>query len=164
MQIFFFYLFAFLTLCTALGVITFRNPVSSALSLIGSFFGIAALYAILSAHLLAVIQILVYAGAIMVLFVFVIMLLNLKEEEIEEKRPSFLYKIGVGLLSLGFLTVLLSLFRELFVFFIPVEKSYGTIRQIGSVLFSNYFFPFEFISLLIVVGLIGTILLAKKKL
>jgi NADH:ubiquinone oxidoreductase subunit 6 (subunit J) len=84
----FFWIFAVGAVVTSLGVLTFRNPLYSALSLIADFFCFAALYALLSAHFMAITQVLVYAGAIMVLFVFIIMLLNLTDAELGERQFS----------------------------------------------------------------------------
>src|SRR3990167_2955543 len=103
MELILFYIFGGLAVATALGVVAFRNPISSAFSLIVSFFAVAALYAMLDAHFLAVIQILVYAGAIMVLFIFVIMLLNLQPDELKEYGFSKSFKIATGGLLAAFL-------------------------------------------------------------
>ena len=102
MELILFYIFAGLAVATALGVVAFKNPISSAFALVVSFFAIAALYAMLNAHFLAVIQILVYAGAIMVLFIFVIMLLNLQPEELKEYGFSVSFKVATAILLAAF--------------------------------------------------------------
>lgn len=99
--VFFFLLALGLLVCSVL-VITFRNPINSALSLIGSFLFMAGIYALLHAPFMAVIQVMVYAGAIMVLFMFVIMLLNLSDDELGEARVS-MFKIGAALAAVGVL-------------------------------------------------------------
>ncbi len=164
MELIFFYIFATLAVVTALGVVVFKNPISSAFSLVISFFAIAALYAMLSAHFIAVIQILVYAGAIMVLFIFVIMLLNLQKEELTERRASFLFK-GTLVLFLGlFLGVLVLILKPLSSGFGIVDPNFGTVKAVGQILFTEYWFPFEYVSILLVVALIGGVVLAKKDL
>src|SRR5438874_6223568 len=90
-----FYIFAIGTLAGSAMVVFRRNPIHGAVSLVGAFFFLAGIYVLLSAHLIAILQIMVYAGAVMVLFVFVIMLLNLKEEELGEMRITFWKGVGV---------------------------------------------------------------------
>src|SRR3989440_2545967 len=97
MEAILFYIFAIGVLGAGSQVILRRNPIYGALSLVGCFFFLAGIYLLLSAHLIAILQVMVYAGAVMVLFVFVIMLLNLKEEELGEQRIT-LWK-GIGALS-----------------------------------------------------------------
>src|SRR5438105_15835945 len=93
----FFWIFAVLTVLLAAQVVLRRNPVHAAVSLVGAFFFLSGIYLLLAAQLIAILQVMVYAGAVMVLFVFVIMLLNLKEEEVGEQRIT-LWK-GIGALS-----------------------------------------------------------------
>src|SRR5216110_1287946 len=95
MEAILFYIFAAGTLAGGALVVLRRNPMYSALNLVGCFFFLAGIYVLLSAHLIAILQIMVYAGAVMVLFVFVIMLLNLKEEELGEMRLTFFKGVGV---------------------------------------------------------------------
>jgi len=98
MELILFWFFAIVAVVTAVFVISFRSPLHIALSLIGSFFALAGVYILLRAHLLAALQVLVYAGAVMVLFVFVIMLLNLNEEELGTAKPTGMKVLGgVGL-------------------------------------------------------------------
>src|SRR6059036_2730652 len=97
MEAILFYVFAIGTLTGSALVVLRRNPIYGAVSLVGAFFFLAGIYVLLSAHLIAILQVMVYAGAVMVLFVFVIMLLNLKEEELGEKRIT-VWK-GIGALS-----------------------------------------------------------------
>ena len=97
----FFYLFATLAVIASVGVVAFRNPLYSAISLIADFFCFAGLYVLLSAHFMAVVQVLVYGGAIMVLFVFIIMLLNLRDEELEESGFRFHHALALAV-GLGF--------------------------------------------------------------
>src|SRR6266513_3288053 len=101
MEAILFYIFAIGTLAGGALVVLRRNPIYGALSLVGCFFFLAGIYVLLSAHLIAILQIMVYAGAVMVLFVFVIMLLNLKEEELGEARWTAWKAIGVAAVVAG---------------------------------------------------------------
>src|SRR5438132_12020787 len=103
-----FYIFAIGTLAGSALVVFRRNPIHGAVSLVGAFFFLAGIYVLLSAHLIAILQVMVYAGAVMVLFVFVIMLLNLKDEELGEKRLT-VWK-GIGALSVVALVGLIDFF------------------------------------------------------
>jgi NADH-quinone oxidoreductase subunit J len=164
MELIIFYIFAGLAVATAIGVVAFKNPISSAFALILSFFAVAALYAMLQAHFLAVIQVLVYAGAIMVLFIFVIMLLNLQPAELEEKGFSWTFKGTV----IAFLSVLCFglawIFRQTADVFPKVPETFGTVKAVGKLLFTQYWFPFEFTSVLLLVAIIGGVVLAKREL
>lgn len=164
MELILFYIFAGLAVATALGVVAFKNPISSAFSLIVSFFAIAALYAMLNAHFLAVIQILVYAGAIMVLFIFVIMLLNLQPEELKESGFSPSFKIATGVLLAGFVGFLIFVFQKSTSLFETVESAFGNVQTVGKLLFTEYWFIFEFTSVLLLVAIIGGVVLAKREL
>ena len=164
MEIYFFYFFAALTVASALGVVWFRNPISSAISLVVSFFGIAALYVLLQAHFLAIIQILVYAGAIMVLFIFVIMLLNLKGAELEEHGFSNSKKAVSALVISGILFVFYRIFSISGFTTSPVSDDFGTVKTVGKLLFTDYIFPFEYASILLLAALVGGVILAKREL
>jgi NADH-quinone oxidoreductase subunit J len=152
-------------IASGISLITRRNPVSAAMSLVVHFFMLAGLYLTLQAQFVAIIQILVYAGAIMVLVVFVIMLLNLgKEENLTEKfnmRTTLALGMG-GLFVVQFLTVFLG--KPTGMNTLPEKAmSIGTTEGIGQVLFTKYLFPFEAISLLLLAAIVGSILLAKRK-
>jgi NADH:ubiquinone oxidoreductase subunit 6 (chain J) len=161
-----FYIFALGGIVSALLVVTRRNPIISAIYLIVNFFCLAGIYLTLHAQFIAVIQILVYAGAIMVLFVFVIMLLNLGDER--SLRDGFSWKkVVAGGFGLGVLMELV------YIFMIPsstqtIEMTratdIGTVEAIGRVLFTQFLFPFEVTSLLLTAAIVGAIVLAKKNL
>lgn len=161
-----FYIFATGGIISALLVVTRRNPIIAAIYLIVNFFCLAGTYLTLHAQFIAVIQILVYAGAIMVLFVFVIMLLNLGDER--RLRDGFSWKkVVAGGFGFG-------VFMELIYIFImqtgtsPIEMeratNVGTVEAVGHVLFTRFLFPFEVTSLLLTAAIVGAIVLAKKKL
>lgn len=149
----------------ALAMITRRHPLSSALSLIVVMVSLAGLYALLEAPLLAILQILVYAGAILALVVFVIMLLNVRMEDLDyeegaEGRVSF----ALVLCSLLFLGVAWAIMRIPVNEFPPVSPGFGTLTAVGLHLFQVYWFPFELVSLLLTVAIVGAVVLAKRKL
>ncbi len=151
----------------AVGVIAFRNPVHSALSLVATLFGVAVLFVAQEAHLLAAVQVIVYAGAIVVLFLFVIMLLgvdkaeSLRQEHLPGQRP--LAIVG-GLATLGLLLTVLLAAED------PVTGGEGVagigdgpnVEQLAHVLFSDYVFAFEITSLLLTIAVIGAVVLAKR--
>lgn len=163
LELILFFVLGILGIASAIVTISTKNPVISAMSLVFHFFMLAGLYLNLNAQFLAVMQVLVYAGAIMVLVVFVIMLLNLGDEE-KLKEKFNLQK----LLAIIF-GIVLSL--QFSVMFFSVNSTQikniktiniGTVEKIGNELFTNYLFPFEAISLLLLVAIIGSVILAKR--
>jgi NADH-quinone oxidoreductase subunit J len=167
-QLFFFY-FAGVIVLTSVLVVSLRNPIYSALSLLIMFFHVAGLYVTLHAEFLAAVQVIVYAGAILVLYLFVVMLLNLKREE------RYHAQILVGLLlALTLLTEvgLLLLRGGLSAGEFPStgqaaqhsSSVAGNTETIGEMLYSTYLFPFEVASLILLVAMIGAIILAKRDL
>ena len=165
-QLFFAYFAAAMTTLSLL-VVTRKNPVHSVLCMLVLFLHIAALYLFLNAEFLAAIQIIVYAGAILVLFLFVIMMLNLKKEEIVKKYQvqwPFGALIGIMLASflvliLGNITVLPSLGK----YSIEAIKSEGSMMTVGKVLYTEFLLPFEIASIVLLVAIIGAVVLAKKR-
>lgn len=161
-----FYIFASGGVVSALLVVTRRNPIIAAIYIIVNFFCLAGIYLTLHAQFIAVVQILVYAGAIMVLFVFVIMLLNLGDES--SLRDGFSWKkVVAGGFGFGVLMELI------YIFMIPsgtqaIEMTratdIGTVEAVGRVLFTQFLFPFEVTSLLLTAAIVGAIVLAKKNL
>ena len=163
----FFYFLAIVSVGSALMVITHRNPVIAALYLILNFFCLAGLYLTLHAQFIAVIHILVYAGAIMVLFLFVIMLLNLGDEEKLAEKISVRKILAVGL-SVGVLMEILSIIGVSNTLLPPGDLNkgidIGTVEFIGRQLYTSYLLPFEVTSILLLAAIVGAIVLAKKKL
>jgi NADH-quinone oxidoreductase subunit J len=161
-----FYVFAFLTLlCGALVIANpfSRNPVTSAMFLVLTIVSLAGLFVLLHAFFLAAVQILVYAGAVMVLFLFVIMLLDLKEEERRKTKRfvSVAALIAVGSM-IGIFTSALRSAKPGANFAAPTLEG-GTI-QLGKLLFTQYLLPFEIVSVLLLVAMVGVVLLSKKDL
>ncbi len=148
-------------------VVTQRNPIHSAISMLACFLGLAVLYLRLEAPFLAAIHVLVYTGAILVLFLFVIMLLNLKPEELGAEYP--IHVRGLIALVCGglFALIALPLWQDRRAFPKAVapnaDGAFGSVEQIGNVLFRDYVMAFELISVLIMVAVFGGVLLAKKK-
>jgi NADH-quinone oxidoreductase subunit J len=158
-----FVLVAGLAVLCAVGVVAFNNPVRSALCLVMNFFLLAVLYFSLRAELLGITQVVVYTGAIMVLFLFVIMLLNLgvpmPVEKLDWKKP-FGILLGAGMFVLLSAQILPGLLEKT----TPLSRDdFGKPQPIGLTLFSQYFFPFEAVSVLLLVGIVGSILLARRK-
>ncbi len=163
-----FFFLAAVAVTTAVLMITRRNPVVSAVCLIGNFFALAGLYLLLRAQFLAVLQVIVYTGAIMVLVIFVIMLLNLGDERSLKERLSLRSTIGVvfaaGLLLELFVIIGIRGRSSIPATIHPQSESLGTVEGIGSALFGRFVLPFEITSLLLLVAIIGAVLLAKKRL
>jgi NADH-quinone oxidoreductase subunit J len=159
-----FYVFGALTLLCALLVIVnpvSRNPVTSAMFLVLTILSMSGLFVLLHAFFLAAVQIIVYAGAVLVLFVFVIMLLDLKEED---RRRLKLFSAVAGLIAMvGILTAFL---KSLVAVKAAADNPQleGDTLSLGKLLFSHYTLPFEIVSVLLLVAMIGVILLSKKKL
>lgn len=162
-----FYIFGAIAVLASLGVIGQRNPMHSVMLLIVSFGALAGLYILLDAPFTAVTQIIIYAGAIMVLFLFVIMLLNLGAPQILHEKWDFKRPAGIvlalvfaGLIAGQILPSLMSASRPVSN---PALDAYGSPQAIGRTLFSTYVFPFEAVSILLLIGIVGSILLAKRR-
>ena len=158
-----FFALAIVAIVSAGGVVFSRNPVRSALLLVLNFFTLALIYFMLSAQFIGALQVIVYAGAIMVLFLFVIMLLNLGSpeavmQERDLKRP-LAYLIGFGILA--------TLVGQAFVLLLPMmpqpPSEAGTAKVIGQVLFTQWAYPVLLMGVLLTVGVIGSILLARRR-
>jgi NADH-quinone oxidoreductase subunit J len=165
MSPFLFWIFALLTLIFGAAVVINRNPVGSALSLVVSFLGLAALFMSLNAYFVGIIQVLVYAGAVMVLFLFIIMLLDLRAEE--ARRINWLASAGglaVALILLGQILSVISHLKFAQKPFPPLASSkIDDVRNIGAVLFRNYNLPFQIVGVLVLVATIGVVLLSRRE-
>jgi len=162
-----FYVFAALALAGALMVISFKSPVSSALSLVLTLFATAVLFVLLLGHFVAVIQILVYAGAIMILFLFTVMFLNLKEGALEFESKHLGFKVSILLVILLFVGYFASIgFKNGIVtrnLGVSEMDGFGSVQGVGTTLFTDYLLPFELTSILIIVAIIGVVAIAKKR-
>ncbi len=159
-----FLVFAIPLVATALGVLFSRSPVYAAMNLVAAFFCLAGIYVLLTAHLIAFMQVLVYAGAVMVLFLFVIMLLSLGTEHLvpgPSKRA--MQWVGVaGALALA-AVIGTAIWRVGDVALANVDGTFGTVKAVGRVLFTEYLLPFEATSLLLLVAIVGAVVVAKER-
>ena len=160
-----FWIFASLMLTFGIAVILNRNPVASALSLVISFLGLAALFMSLDAFFLGIIQVLVYAGAVMVLFLFIIMLLDLRAEE--RRRTNWFATTGgiaVALVLLVQIFLVIGHFKPGRQPFPPLTASkVDDVHNVGTLLFSQFNLPFQIVGVLVLVATIGVVLLSKRE-
>ena len=163
MELIAFFVLALLLIASALVVITNRNPVTSAVALAFNLVAIAGLYMVLDAQFIGLLQVIVYAGAIMVLILFVIMLLNLREEARAHPVGTF-QRILAPLTALLFAIVIgRAIWLSAPSSFPEKTEGFGTAASLGKELYTRFYYPFEAISLLLVVAMIGAVLLAKRK-
>ena len=163
MNIIFFYIVAALAVLSALGVVMFRNPVHSAMSLVAAMFLLAIGYMGLGAHLVAALQIVVYAGAVMVLFLFVIMLLNLGEDAARPNKPAIRGLAFLAALVLGGLSAMLIRGSDWASrASAEVSDQFGTTAELARVMFTDYVVAFELTSILLLVAVVGAVVLARR--
>lgn len=165
MQLLMFYIFGFGAVVSALLMVTNKRPVRAAMSLIATMSFLAGLYVLLDAHLIAALQLIVYAGAIMVLFLFVIMLLNIEEKEgLLGVNTILLQFMGMLIVGLVFVTVvsLVKVDGSGWAFG-EVAKDFGTTKAVGMMLFTEYLLPFEIASVLLLAAIVGAVILAKRR-
>jgi NADH-quinone oxidoreductase subunit J len=158
-------IFAFFLVLTALGVVFSRSPVYAAMNLVAAFFFMAGVYVLLTAHLIAFMQVLVYAGAVMVLFLFVIMLISLGDEHLFPSRKTAMHAIGV-LGALALCSVIAAAIYKASGSFPPMREvtaSFGTVKAVGQTLFTDFLLPFEATSLLLLVAIVGAVVVAKER-
>lgn len=155
-----FFFFAALAVIFAVVVILHRNAVVCALSLVVSLFALAVMYVLLDVPFLAALQVIVYAGAIMVLFVFVIMLLNLQHQREEPTRPVQQFLGFTG--SAAFGIALIYYLAKFAVMQKPAGPFIADVRTIGVRLFESYIFPFEMVSILLLAAIVGALLLSAR--
>jgi len=167
METLFFLIISFVAIVSAILVITCKNPINSALSLIMTFFCLATYYVMLDAPFVAAIQVMVYAGAIMVLIVFVIMLLNIRVDATKK----YTHKIVLGSI-IGFFTLINTVFLLLKSrvslptgpYNKEIINQIGHTEIIGREMLTTFLLPFEITSILLLVGIVGAVIVAKKKL
>ena len=159
-----FILFAGMAIGCALTMVAQRNPLYSAISLIGVFISLACLYVMLAAPFIAAVQVIVYAGAIMVLVVFVIMLLNVELEEPRRNRLAFLVPVAIGLAAVLIAETAFILYSVQASPHTPRENvsNVGLTSSVGTGLFTEYLLPFEITSVLLLMAIVGAISLAKR--
>ena len=167
MTLLFFYFFATCAVLAAIGAITFRNPIYCGLSLVSSFVSLAAIYILMNAEFIAMVQILIYAGAIMVLFLFMMMLLRIQPKA--EKITFKWYKVGgvifVVLFMMQAFGVIISAkwnsLQDIYSAQFIQEK--GFVKIVGDLLYRDYLLPFEAVSLLFLISVMGAVIIAKHK-
>jgi NADH-quinone oxidoreductase subunit J len=162
-----FYVFATVAVGSAISVITVRNPVHSVLSLVITFFAMAAVWMLLRAEFLSLILLLVYVGAVMTLFLFVVMMLNINKED---KRSGFIQYLPLGLLMVMLLTglIMVALSSRYFgleemPFPLAEPKDYSNIQHLGAILYTEYAYPFEIAGVLLLTAIIAAITLTHRK-
>jgi len=158
-----FWLLGGLTIGTALMVVLSKHPVRSVLFLVLTFFMITANYVLMNAQFIAIVNIIVYAGAIMVLFLFVLMLLNLNKSN--EPKGSILMTFGAVIAAGGLLTVLVAAVRDAVLAPTMIDansENAGLVENLGELLFTKYVLPFEVSSILFIAAMVGAVLLAKR--
>lgn len=179
----FFYPFALFAIISAIGVIRARNPLYSALFLVCCFFFLAGIYVLMAAHLVAALQIIVYTGAIMVLFLFVIMLLALSEEDLGSRKIT-VFKVVGGLATVSLVWYAAKAFGlqrgagsaelagqdvpRLIMWIRQLDRSvlpedFGTVAAVGKVLYTEHILQFEAVSLLLLVAIAGAVVVAKSR-
>lgn len=160
----FFYFLSFLTILSAVMVVVSRNPIHSVLYLILTFFTLSGHYILLNAQFLAAVNIIVYAGAIMVLFLFVIMFLNMKQDHEESKTN--LTKVAATIVGGTVFVILFGAYRKSIIpSYNPdqFDSQVGMIENLGHLLFRDYLLPFELVSILLLVAMVGAVMLGKRE-
>ncbi len=167
MVLLFFYFFGVCVILGALGAISFRNPIYCGLSLVSSFVSLGAIYILMNAEFIAMVQILIYAGAIMVLFLFIIMLLRIQPKT--EKITFKWYKIG-GMVLVGFFMVqamgiimVAKWSDQRDIYSVQFIQEKGFVKLVGDFLYGKYLVPFEAVSLLFLISVMGAVAIAKQK-
>jgi len=158
---------AFVAIFASILMVTRKNPIHSALFLILTFLCTAVLFFLLQSPFIAIVQVLVYAGAIMMLIIFVIMLLDLEEELLIPLKISFSKTVGVFIVLLMMLGLFFAVWggaRGPSAGYTPEKVSHlGSVRVVGKLLFTDYLLPFEIISVLLIAAIVGAIVLAKQR-
>lgn len=155
-----FYFLSFLAVLSAIMVVFSKSPVHSVLYLIITFFCIGGHYVLLNAQFLAVVHIIVYAGAIMVLFLYVLMLLNLNKES--EPHKSNLLKVSAVIVGGLMLIVLVGSLKGTEQMVIEQTSDVGMVKSLGKVMFTEFLLPFEIVSILLLASMVGAVMIGKR--
>lgn len=159
-----FSILAFIAIVSSIVMISAHRPIDSALSFIVTLVTVAALFGLMNATFLFVVQIIIYAGAILSLILFIIMFLNIKDENLPDEKYKNRWLIGVSLIITPFSAILIDLIvRSDIAANSASSENFGSIKDIGLTLFSKWVLPFELVSILLLVALIGSVTLAKKE-
>ena len=158
-----FLILAVLAVVSSIVMITAHRPIDSALSFIVTLISVAALFGLVNATFLFVVQIIIYAGAILTLILFIIMFLNIKDENLPDEKYKTLWLLGTTLLILPFSAILIHLILKSDIALnSATDESFGTIKDVGLTLFSQWVLPFELVSILLLVALVGSVTLSKR--
>ncbi|MGD9949449.1 MAG: NADH-quinone oxidoreductase subunit J [Desulfobulbus sp.] len=156
--------FSVLAVLGAAGLVLFRHPMNGAMSFVVTLISLAGLYALLSAKLIFALQLIVYAGAIMSLIVFIIMFLNIQPNDLPKEETKLFYILGglivvspIGYFLIKIVNKLPNTSTEL------LGNNFGNVKQVGLLLFNDWLVPFEIVSILLLVSLMGSLVLAGKK-
>jgi NADH-quinone oxidoreductase subunit J len=155
---------AALSVLGAIGLILFRHPMNGAMSFVVTLISLAGLYALLSAKLMFAVQLIVYAGAIMSLIVFIIMFLNIQNKDLPEEKGRGLFLVGGAIVIAPIGMFLYKIVRGL-----PggdteiLGNGFGEVKEVGLVLFKNWLLPFEIVSILLLIALVGAVIMAGKR-
>jgi NADH-quinone oxidoreductase subunit J len=159
-----FTILALLTLSSAIAMVSVHRPIDAALSFIITLISLAGIFALLHASFLFVVQIIIYAGAILTLILFIIMFLNIKDENLPKEPKKNLWLLGTSLLTLPFTLIMIKIINSAnFGSCTQLDENFGSIEAVGKVLYSSWVLPFELISILLLVALVGAITLAKRE-
>lgn len=159
-----FSILALIAIVSSIVMISAHRPIDSALSFIVTLIAVAALFGLMNATFLFVVQIIIYAGAILSLILFIIMFLNIKDENLPDEKHKNRWLIGVSLIITPFSAILIDLIvRSDIAVNSASSENFGSIKDIGLTLFSKWVLPFELVSILLLVALIGSVTLAKKE-
>lgn len=155
---------ALLAVLGALGLIIFKHPMNGAMSFVVTLISLAGLYALLSAKLIFAIQLIVYAGAIMSLIVFIIMFLNIQEKDLPLDPNRWFYVAGGIVVVAPIAGLLINISRTLPATEVTVfDDGFGSVKEVGQLLFTQWLLPFEIVSILLLVALVGAVVLAGKR-
>lgn len=158
-----FVILAIVSVVSAIVMISAHRPIDSALSFIVTLISIAALFALVNATFLFVVQIIIYAGAILSLIIFIIMFLNIKDENLPDEKYKNYWLLATSVIIAPFSAILIDLIlRSDIVASTVSDEKFGSIKDVGMTLFSKWVLPFELVSILLLVALVGAVTLSKR--
>lgn len=159
-----FTILAVVAVVSSVVMISAHRPIDSALSFIVTLISVAALFGLVNATFLFVVQIIIYAGAILTLILFIIMFLNIKDENLPDEKYKNRWLLATSILILPFSAILIDLIlRSNIAVNSVTDDKFGTIKDVGLTLFSQWVLPFELVSILLLVALVGSVTLSKRK-
>ena len=159
-----FTILALIAVVSSIVMISAHRPIDSALSFIVTLISVAALFGLVNATFLFVVQIIIYAGAILTLILFIIMFLNIKDENLPDEKYKNRWLLGTSILIFPFSAILINLILRSDIAVNSVaDDKFGTIKDVGLTLFSQWILPFELVSILLLVALVGSVTLSKRK-